>query len=256
MRGHARDGEAVARHLAERMIVAAAPVGIGHHGLASDLMEGDVLRGMPGGRGDRHGREHAIRVARGPFQHLHAAHRPADDAEQLVDAEMVDEAHLRIHHVADGDDGEIQPVWLACVRVDRCRTGRAHAAAENVWADDEVAVGIDRLAGADKRRPPTRLLGYGVLAGDVLVAGQGMADEDGVRLGGIERAIGLVGNGDRRQELIAGKPQRLALGQAQNLARRPVGLDKSRTVGAVQNRHGSHGHGSALTPSLSLRPIL
>jgi len=52
------------------------------------------------------------------------------------------------------------------------------------------------------------------------------------------------------------KPQRLVLGQAQNLARRAVGLDKSRIVSSVQCRHGSHVHGSSLTPSLALRAIL
>ena len=56
------------------------------------------------------------RVARGPLQHLHAAHRAADHAEQLVDAEMVDQAHLRVHHVADGDDGKVEAPGLAGLR--------------------------------------------------------------------------------------------------------------------------------------------
>ena len=194
VRGHARDGEPVARHLAVRVIVAAAPVRIGHDGLAADLVEGDVLRGMPGGRRDRHGAEHAVGVARGPFQHLHAAHRSADDAEQLVDAEVIDQAHLRIDHVADGDDGEVEAVGLARARVDRGGPRRAHAAAEDVGADDEEAVGVDRLAGADERRPPAGLAGHRVLARDVLVARQRVADEDGVGLVGVERAVGLVGD--------------------------------------------------------------
>ena len=60
----------------------------------------------------------AVAVARGPFQHLHAAHRAADHAEQLVDAEMVDQRHLRVDHVADGDDGEIEAPGLAGLRID------------------------------------------------------------------------------------------------------------------------------------------
>jgi hypothetical protein len=44
-----------------------------------------------------------------PFQHLHPAHRAAGHAEQLVDAQVVDQLDLRPHHVADGDDGEVQP---------------------------------------------------------------------------------------------------------------------------------------------------
>src|SRR3546814_1792500 len=76
--------------------------------LAPDLVEGEVLRRMACGRGDRHGGEDTLRVARRPLQHLHAAHRAADHAEQLADAEMVEQHRLRIDHVADGDDREIQ----------------------------------------------------------------------------------------------------------------------------------------------------
>ena len=94
-------------------VAAAAPVGIGHDGLAADLVEGDVLRRMPGRRGDRHGGEDALRIERRPLQHLHAAHRAAGDAEQRVDAEMVDQHGLRPHHVADGDDRQIEPVGPA-----------------------------------------------------------------------------------------------------------------------------------------------
>ena len=45
-------------------------------------------------------REHALGIARRPLQHLHAAHRAADHAEQPLDAEMVDQQRLRAHHVA------------------------------------------------------------------------------------------------------------------------------------------------------------
>ncbi len=82
------------------MIAAAAPVGIGHHGLPADLVEGDVLGRMDGRRGDRHGGEDALGIARRPLQHQHAAHRAAGDAEQAVDAEVVEEHRLGAHHVA------------------------------------------------------------------------------------------------------------------------------------------------------------
>ena len=80
----------------------------------------------------------------------------------------------------------------------------------------------------------------GCSLGDVLVAGQRMADEDGVRLGGVERAVGLVGDRDRRQQLVAVKPQRLALGQVQYLARGIVRLGKAQVRPRVSFdvRHG------------------
>ena len=164
------------------MIFAAAPVGIGHHRLAADLVEGDVLRGMPRAGGDRQRREDPVRIARRPFQHLHAAHRAADHRKQLVDAEMIDQHRLRAHHVADGDDRQVEPVGLAGRRIGRGRAGRAEAAADDVRADDEEAVGVDDLAGADQHLPPARLAGDRIGVGDVLVAGQRMADQHGVGL--------------------------------------------------------------------------
>jgi hypothetical protein len=59
-----------------------------------------------------------LRMMRRPFQHLHPAHRAARHAEQLVDAQVVDQLDLRAHHVADGDDREVQAVGFARGRVD------------------------------------------------------------------------------------------------------------------------------------------
>ena len=120
------------------------------------------------------------RIARRPLQHLHAAHRAAGDREQRVDAEMVEQHRLRAHHVADGDDRKIEAPRLAGLRIGRGRPGRAHAAADHVRADDEIALGVDRLAGADHGLPPARLAGDRMHVGDMLVAGQRVADQDGV----------------------------------------------------------------------------
>ena len=199
VRGHARHGKPLARAPALVEIAALAPVGIGHHRLAADLVEGDVLRGMARGAGDRHRREHAVLIGRGPFQHLHAAHRAAEHAEHLGDAEMVEQPRLRAHHVAHGDDGKIESVGPPGGRVDRARSGRAHAAADDVGAEHEIAVGVDRLAGADHGLPPAGLAGDGMDVGHVLVAGQRMADEHEIRLRGVECAVGLIGDGEGRR---------------------------------------------------------
>ena len=209
MRGHARDGEALARALALVEIAALAPVRIGHNRLAADLMKGDVLRGVARGAGDRHGREHAVLVGRGPFEHMHAAHRAAEHAQHLLDAEMIEQPRLRAHHVGHGDDRKIRTIGALGRRVDRARTGRAHAAADDIGAQHEIAVGIDRLAGADHGLPPAGLAGDGVQIRDVLIACQGMAHHHEIRLLGIERAVGLIGDAERCERGPAIERQRL-----------------------------------------------
>jgi hypothetical protein len=171
VRRHARHGKAIARHLAEFQISPLAPVRVGHHGLAADFVKGDVLRGVPRCRRDRDRREHALGVARHPLEHLHAAHRSADHAEQLINAEPVDQAHLRIDHVADGDDRKLEPPGAAGIGIEARRPRRTHAAAENVGADDEEAVCVDRLARPDHGFPPAGLARHGLLAGNVLIEG-------------------------------------------------------------------------------------
>ena len=166
-------------------------------------------------------------IALRPLQHLHAAHRSAGDGEQRVDAEMVEQHRLRAHHVADGDDRKFETVGLAGLRIDRGRPGRAHAAADHVGADDEIALGVDRLAGTDHGFPPAVLPGHRMHARDMLVAGQRMADQDGVAALGIEPAIGLVGDLERRQldagieleRLVGPEPHHERLARAVRLAR-------------------------------------
>ena len=44
---------------------------------SADLVEGDLLRGMPDRRGDRNQRWARLGIGNGPLQRLHAAHRAA-----------------------------------------------------------------------------------------------------------------------------------------------------------------------------------
>ena len=59
------------------------------------------------------------------------------------------------------------------------------------------------LPGADHARPPAGLAGDRMGAGDMLVAGQRMADQDRVAAVGVQRAIGFIGDVDRRQRAAA-----------------------------------------------------
>src|SRR5258706_7199767 len=108
-----------------------------------------------------------------------------------------------MNHVFDGGPGIARTVRLSGSRIDRRRRGRAVARAGDVRADHEVLVEIDSLAMPDESIPPTRLLVFriGVLSGDVSVRGQGVTDEDGVRLLGIELAERFVADRERRNRL-------------------------------------------------------
>src|SRR5690606_19655693 len=86
------------------------------------------------------------------------------------------------------------PVGHAGRLIHRGRPGGAEAAANDIRADDEEPVGINGLAWTYQRAPPARLAGDRMDAGHMLVAGKRVADEDCIRLVGIELATGLVGD--------------------------------------------------------------
>jgi hypothetical protein len=58
---------------------------VGHDGLASHFVEGDLLGAVARGGGDRDGADHGIGVSGSPLQRLHPAHRSAGDGEQGVE---------------------------------------------------------------------------------------------------------------------------------------------------------------------------
>jgi len=72
-----------------------------------------------------------------------------------------------------------------------------HTPAENVGADDKVAIRVQGLAGSDHQRPPTFFARMWVGLGGELVTGQRMTDQNGVAALSVEHAIGLIGHRDR-----------------------------------------------------------
>ena len=127
-----------------------------------------------------------------PFERLHAAHRAARHAQQPRDAERIDQHLLQPHHVANGDHRKRQRIRPAGGGIDRGRPGGSLAAAQHVGADDEIAVGVERLARTDHVVPPARLAGLVADAGRVRIARESVRDQDGVRAVGIQMAVGLV----------------------------------------------------------------
>src|SRR3546814_5569382 len=85
---------------------------------------------------------------------------------------------------------------------------RSHARAEHIGADDEVPGRINGFALADGAGPPAGFARDRVIACDMLVAGQRMADKESVRFGGVQFAIGLIGDLERRDECAGIQLQR------------------------------------------------
>ncbi len=182
------------------VIVALVPIGVGHDGLPAHFVEGDLLRAVARGGGDGDGGDHAIRDMPPPIRA--PACRPwsrrVTESSRWMPSESIS-IFCSAHHVADGDHGERHGVGAAGGGIDGRRAGGAAASAQHVGADDEVAVGVERLAGADHVVPPAGLAGFVADAGGVRVARESVQHQDGVGFGGVQFAISFVGDFDWRQ---------------------------------------------------------
>lgn len=134
------------------------------------------------------------------MQRLHATQAAADDGGEALDAEVVCEQRLAAHPVLHADDGEIRAVDVVAVRPPRAGTGTAMAATKIVQRNDEPLVGVDCLPRSDAVVPPTGfLIGQRVYAGCVMVTRKGVADQNGIRSIGVQRAIGFIDQVEARQ---------------------------------------------------------
>jgi hypothetical protein len=126
-----------------------AALGIDEQGAARHLV--DQLRPACGARHRRHGDDavHPLRMAHRPLQRLHAAHRCAADGGQAADAEAVEQAPLRLDHVADRDAREVG-TGLGCAVGRR----RRQAVAERIDDDDAAPLGVEGEARADQEVEP------------------------------------------------------------------------------------------------------
>ena len=209
MSSHARHRQPLVRPLAMFEIAAGLPRRIGHDRLTPNLVKSDILRGMARGRGDDQRRGGAVREIGGQRQRLHSAHRPADNGMQPVYAQCIKQLDLGANHVANGDDRKAHAIGLAIGRK-ACRPGRAHAAAKNIRADHEKAIGVHRQSGSDRTFPPAGLSGDRMAAGDILIHRQRMAQQDRVAAVRVQRAIGLISDLYAFELLPAIEQQRFA----------------------------------------------
>lgn len=88
------------------VVEASVPVGIHHEYLALGMAHGDTVRVATCAAGDADDSADAVGEQDARGEGLHAAHGRADAGVELVDAEVVEEAELRAHHVVHGEDGE------------------------------------------------------------------------------------------------------------------------------------------------------
>lgn len=115
---------------------------------------------------------------------------------------------LGAHHVGDSNGRKRYAVGAAGGRVEGGGAGGTLAAAKDVGAEDKPVVGVDGFARADQVVPPAGLPVVEVVeAGAVVVAAEGVADEDGVVAGGVEAAVGFVAKGKTGEDaaIVAGE---------------------------------------------------
>ena len=208
VRRHARHRQPCAGDRTARIIIAAAPVGVGHDRLPTDFVKGNVLGAVPRRGGDDDAAFDAVRIEGGPAQRLHAAHRAANDGMEPVDAQMIEQHRLGADHVRYGDHRKAHRIGIAGDGIHAGRPAGPHATADHIGADDEMKGGIDGFPLPHQPPPPAGLARDGMFRRDILVAGQRVADEDDVGPVRIHPPIGFIGDVHRPQRRAAVQPQR------------------------------------------------
>jgi hypothetical protein len=190
---HARRGEAGGGRFGG-VVGPVPPAGIGDDGLPLGLGEPDGPGGVARRAGDGHDAVHHLREEERPLQHLHPAQRSPHHGADAAHAQGPDQRPLQPHHVPQRHRREAPQPGAARGRVDGGGPGGAVAAAEDVGADDEVAIRIEGLAGPEHPGPPAVHVGG---------AGEGMAHHHGVVAAGRQGAPGAERHLDRGEPCAA-----------------------------------------------------
>ena len=145
----AGDREASTRTLIVVVVIPTGEVLVVRDGETANRRPTDLLGSGSEVAGDRSDRTNTLWVHGRPFEYRHCTHGATDDREPAVDPELIGKEGLRSGDVAVGDLGKCRPIRAPGGRVLRGRPGTPLAAAEDIRADDEELIGIDRLARPD-----------------------------------------------------------------------------------------------------------
>ena len=121
----------------------------------------DARRAAPRGATDADDLAHPLREHPPRCQALHRTHGRPDARIEFLDTEVIEEGELSPDHVEDADHGKRRRVGFPRSRIDGRRARRPITPAEDVRADDEELVRVQRAPGTDELFPPAR---RGVLA--------------------------------------------------------------------------------------------
>jgi hypothetical protein len=130
---------------------------------------------------------------------LESAIGQADDRNQLLDAEMIQQRLLGRDDVAHRDVGKPRPVPLPHQGIDARSVGRSVGRTQHVRTNGKEAVGIDRLAGTDDLAPASfgrRSAGIDQMR----TAGVAMGDQHDIVAVWRENAQRSVGDGHGRHD--------------------------------------------------------
>ena len=120
--------------------------------------------------------------------------------------------------------------------IDAVRARRAAAAAQDVRANDEIPVRVDRFARPDGNIPPAGVV-LGVVPGDVRIAGQGVADQHRVVAAALSCAVGFIGHGHAGQR----RPAPASAARRKRRFAGGAGAASADTIAAGKGVVGGHG---------------
>ena len=126
---------------------------------------------------------------------------------------MIGQKRLGIDPVFDGHHRKIGAIEFAGLRIQRIGTARAITTAEVIHANDEKFIGIQRLTRTNQVIPPAGCflnVRRVVMAGDMVITGQGVTNQHGITGIRIQDAIGFINQREFGQHGTAFQWQRYA----------------------------------------------